>query len=232
MKKTLLALALPAAPAAAHAQPAPSAAPATTAAAPAGYAEQLGEIIGATMRATDPAVLAAQAAKLQRAAALAPADWLPRYYQAYALIEQARLSKVPGAAKDQLLDQADAQLTQAKQLHGDESELQALQALGYQMRLSIDPMQRGQEYSELVMQAADLAKTLNPANPRPYLIEANQLYYTPEEYGGGAGRAQPLYEAAKAKFAAFRPASALGPSWGAEYLAQQLQHYAPAGATR
>jgi len=231
MKKTLLALALLAATAAAHAQSAPSAAPAATAA-PAGYAEQLGEIINATVRTTDPAVLAAQAAKLQRAAALAPADWLPHYYQAYALIEQARLSKVPGAAKDQLLDQADAQLAQAKQLHGDESELQALQALSYQGRLSIDPMQRGQEYSELVMQTADLAKTLNPANPRPYLIEANQLYYTPEEYGGGAGRAQPLYEAAKAKFAAFRPASALAPNWGAEYLAQQLKRYAPAAAAR
>ena len=230
MKKTLLALALLAATATAHAQSTASTAPAV-AAAPAGYAQQLGETINTTVRTTDPAVLAAQAAKLQRAAALAPADWLPRYYQAYALIEQARLSKVPGAAKDQLLDQADAQLTQAKQLHGDESELQALQALSYQGRLSISPMERGQEYSELVMQTLDLAKTLNPANPRPYLIEANQLYYTPEEYGGGAGLAQPHYEVAKAKFAAFRPANALAPNWGSEYLAQQLKRYAPAAAT-
>lgn len=207
-------------------------APAATQAVSAGYQELMSKTIAALMQASDAATVASQAAPLQRAAALAPTDWLPRYYQAYALIEQARLSKQSGAAKDQLLDQADALLAQAKQLKGDESELVALQALGYQMRLTIDPMQRGQEYSELVMQAVDLAKTLNPANPRPYLLEANQLYYTPEEYGGGANRARPLYEAAKAKFAAFRPTSALAPNWGADFLQQQLMRYNSAAATR
>ena len=82
----------------------------------------------------------------------------------------------------------------------------------------------------LVMETVALAKSLNPANPRPYLIEANQVYYTPEMYGGGAGKARPLYELAKAKFAAFRPAGPLAPNWGESYLATRLQSYGSATA--
>lgn len=228
MKKTLLALALLAAAAAAHAQeaaPAAAAAATAAAAAPAGYAELLAQTIEASTHTGDPAVLAEQAARLERAATMRPTDWLPRYYQAYALILQARLGKTDGASKDQLLDRAETALGQAQQLKGDASELAALQAMGYQMRLSIAPMQRYEQYGELVLQALDLAKTLNPANPRAYLIEGNQLYYTPEMYGGGPAAARPLYDTAKAKFAAFRPASPLAPAWGESQLLGRLKTY-------
>ena len=232
MKKSLLTLVFATASLAAFAQATPAAAPAPAAAAPtpAGYAELLGATITQVMSTSDAVELQALTAKLERAAAVAPADWLPRYYQAYALLGQERLGK--DAHPDALLDRADAALKQARELHGDESEILALQANIYQARLTVDPMQRAQEYSPMVLETAALAKTLNPANPRPYLVEANQVYYTPEMYGGGAGKARPLYEAAQAKFAAFHPASSLAPNWGESYLLTQLKSYGPTAAAK
>ncbi|QKG56824.1 hypothetical protein GKZ68_09435 [Hymenobacter sp. BRD128] len=227
MKKLLLTLVLAAASLGATAQT--TAAPAAKAtAAPAGYTEQLGATIAQVMTTGDAAELQALAAKLERAAAVAPADWLPRYYQAYALVVSAFTGKEGGAAKDNALDQAEAALAQAQRLHGDESELLALHAYLYQARLSVEPGVRAQEYSAKAQEAADQAQAINPANPRPYLIGANNLYYTPVNFGGGPAAAQPLYEAARARFAAFRPAGPLAPSWGQSQVQARLKAYAAA----
>jgi hypothetical protein len=228
MKKLLFTLALAAASLAATAQATP--ATTATAAAPAGYTEQLGATIGQVMHTGDAAELQALAAKLERAAAVAPADWLPRYYQAYALVISAFQSKESTAAKDQVLDRAEAALAQARRLKGDESEVLALQAYLYQARLSFEPMVRAQEYLPKVTDAVDQAEALNPANPRPYLIEANNVYHTPTAYGGGAATARTLYEQAQARFAAFKPASPLAPSWGQDQVQARLKTYAPAAA--
>lgn len=238
MKKPLFTLALAAFALAATDQaqpgaPAKAAAKTTAAAAPAGYAEAMAQTIADLMKTSDPAELRALAAKMERAAVAAPADWLPRYYQAYALTVSVFRSQEDGAAKDRIVDQAEKALGQARQLQGDESELQVLQAYAYQARLMADPAERGQQYSELVEGAVAQAKALNPANPRPYLVAANNVYYRPSEYGGGAAAAQPLYEAAKAKFAAFRPAGPLAPNWGqSQVLARLKQLEAPAQASK
>ncbi|MGI4737600.1 MAG: hypothetical protein ACRYG7_20730 [Janthinobacterium lividum] len=228
MKKMFCTLALAAASFGALAQTAP----APTPAAPAGYSAQLGPLVAQVTATGDAAELRALASKLERAAAAAPTDWLPRYYQAYALTVSAFQAEEPGSAKDKVLDQAEAALAQAGKLKGDESELLALHAYIYQGRLTISPMERGQEYSELIAGAVGQAEALNPANPRPYLIQANTLYYTPAEFGGGPAAAKGLYDTAKAKFAAFRPASALAPNWGERQLLGRLQQYAPVQAAK
>jgi hypothetical protein len=229
MKKLLFTLALATASLAATAQASPATA---TAAAPAGYTELLGATIGQVMHTGDAAELQALAAKLERAAAVAPADWLPRYYQAYALVISAFQSKESTAAKDQVLDRAEAALAQARRLKGDESELLALQAYLYQARLSFEPMVRAQEYLPKVTDAVDQAEAANPANPRPYLIEANNVYHTPAAFGGGPAAARPQYEQAKARFADFRPASPLAPNWGQEQLLGRLKQYETAATTK
>ena len=230
MKKLLFTLALAAASLGATAQ---TTAGQTVPAAPAGYAEQLGATITQVMRTGEAAELQALAARLERAAAVAPADWLPRYYQAYALIISVFQSQQDGDAKDALLDRAEAALAQARQLKGDESELLTLNAYAYQARLGISPMLRSMKYSRMVSETVAQAKKANPANPRAYLVGANNVYYTPSMFGGGAEPAKPLYEEAKAKFAAFQPAGPLVPSWGQSQLLGRLKKYevaaAPAG---
>ena len=232
MKKPLFILALAALSLAAAAQTAPAPArPATAApAAPAGYAELMAPAIADLTSTGDAAQLQALASKMERAAAMAPADWLPRYYQAYALIVSAFSSNESAAAKDNALDQAEAALTQARKLGGDESELLTLQAYAYQARLRVAPMERGQQYSGLVEEATAQAQAQNPANPRAYLVAANNVYYTPPSYGGGPAAAKPLYEAAKAKYAAFRPTGPLAPSWGQGQVLARLRQYEPAPA--
>lgn len=227
MKKPLFTLALAALSLVAAAQNAPAAPAATPATVPAAgsYAELLGATITQIMNTGDAAELQALAAKLERAATVAPADWLPRYYQAYALVISAFTSKEDGDAKDALLDRAEAALAQARQLKGDESELLTLQAYAYQARLGISPMLRSMKYSRMVTEAVAQAKKANPANPRPYLVDANNVYYTPSMFGGGAEAAKPLYEEAKAKYAAFRPAGPLAPSWGQNQVLGRLKKY-------
>jgi len=227
MKKLLFTLALATAALAATAQTAPATAPA-----PAGYADLLGATITQVMRTGDAAELKALAAKLERAATVAPADWLPRYYQAYALVISVFQSKQDADAKDALLDRAEVALAQARRLKGDESELLTLQAYAYQARLGVSPMLRSMKYSGMVNEAVAQAQALDPANPRAYLVAANNVYYTPKMFGGGAEAAKPLYEEAKAKYAAFRPASPLAPNWGQEQLLGRLKQYEPATAAK
>jgi hypothetical protein len=231
MKKSLLTLVLAATCYCASAQTAPTSTNTTKAVAtPAGYADMLGTTITAVLNTGDAAELKALAAKLERAAAVAPADWLPRYYQAYALLINVFQSKEDSDAKDATLDQAEAALAKARQLKGDESELLTLQAYIYQARLGISPMLRSAKYSRLVNETVAEAKKLNPANPRPYLVGANNVYYTPSMFGGGAEAAKPLYEEAKAKYAAYRPTSPLLPNWGQDQLLGRLKKYEVATA--
>ena len=232
MKKPFFTLALAALSLAAAAQttPAPAATKAATAA-PAGYADLLGATIKQVMNTGDAAELKALAAKMERAATVAPADWLPRYYQAYALLINVFQSKEDGDAKDATLDQAEAALAKARQLRGDESELLTLQAYIYQARLGISPMLRSMKYSRMVTEAVAQAKALNPANPRAYLVGANNVNFTPKMFGGGPEAAKPLYEEAQAKYAAFKPTGVLLPNWGERQLQGRLKQYAAAQTT-
>ncbi|GAB3849167.1 hypothetical protein GCM10028822_13150 [Hymenobacter terrigena] len=231
MKTLVLTLAFAAASLVACAQSQPIAAVAPAAAPADAYTTMMAATITELMSTGDPAALKAVAAKFERAATVAPKDWLPRYYQAYALVMNVFQSKEDGDAKDKTLDQAEAALAQARQLHGDESELLTLQAYAYQARLGISPMMRAQKYSEMVGEAVAKAQALNSANPRPYLVEANNVYYTPKMFGGGAEAAKPLYEQAQVKFAAFVPAGPLVPNWGQRQLQGRMKQYEPATTT-
>ena len=242
MKNLVLTLSFAAASLAARAQAQPAAA--VPAAVPAkaavqspptadAYTALMAATISELMSTGDPAALRAVAAKFERAATVAPADWLPRYYQAYALVITVFQSKENGDTRDKTLDQAETALGQARQLHGDASELLALQAYAYQARLGIAPMMRSQKYAQLVGEAVAQARALNPANPRPYLIEANNVYFTPKMFGGGAEAAKPLFEQAQAKFAAFVPAGPLAPNWGQRQLQGRMKQYeTPATAAK
>ncbi|NVO33366.1 hypothetical protein [Hymenobacter lapidiphilus] len=228
MKKPLLTLAFVAASLASFAQQPATAAAAPAAAVPAtdAYTTMMTAAVAELMNTGDPAVLRTSAAKMERAAAVKPHDWLPRYYQAYALLIHTFQSKEDGDAKDKTLDQAEAALAQARKLAGaDESELLVLQAYIHQARLSISPMLRSMKYSGMVNGAVEKAIQLNPANPRAYLVQANNLYFTPAMFGGGAEVAKPIFLKAKAHYATFKPASRLSPSWGERQVNGRLKTY-------
>ncbi|WP_052695456.1 hypothetical protein [Hymenobacter sp. AT01-02] len=231
MKKALFTLALVAASFSSFAAVAQQrvATPASTTQAEA-YTSMMAATIQDLMSTGDPAKLKQADAKLERAATVAPQDWLPRYYQAYARVITAFVSKEEDDVKDKYLDQAEAALAQARKLGGEESELLVVQAYIYQARLSISPMLRSMKYSKMVTETLAQAKKINVANPRIYLVQANNVYYTPSMFGGGADVAKPLFQEAKTRFTAFKPASVLAPNWGERQVNGRLKSYETASA--
>ncbi|MBF9237201.1 hypothetical protein I2I05_07310 [Hymenobacter sp. BT683] len=224
MKKHLLLLALASTSFSAAAQ-APAAVSPSAVAAPAGYAEMMAATITELNSTGDPAQLKQIASKFERASAAAATDWLPQYYQSYALLLTCFQSKEDGDVRDKYLDQAEAGLARARKLGGDESELLVLQGYIYQARLGISPMMRSAKYAALVNETLAQAKKVNPANPRIYLVQANNLYFTPKMFGGGPEVAKPIYDEAKTRYAAYKPSNSLLPNWGERQLQSRLKAY-------
>jgi hypothetical protein len=68
------------------------------------------------------------------------------------------------------------------------------------------------------------AKTMDPTNPRPLLLEGQTKFYTPEQYGGSKSEAKQLFTKALQLFDQFKPSSDLHPTWGkaaTNYFLQQ-----------
>lgn len=239
MKTTFLTLALAAASfaATAQSQAVVLASASRPAAAPDAFTDAFTALMTATIAEQNAANTAADVqatlAKLERAVAAAPAAWEPRYYQARAYLKLGFADK-DGDAQDKLFDQAEAALNAAKKLVGaDQAELLIMQAYVNQGRIMVSPMTRGVVYTGRVQEALGQAKALAPNNPRVYLVLANDLFYRPAFFGGGAEKARPLYEQAQAKFAAFVPAGPLAPNWGQLQLQGCLKQYeTPATAVK
>ena len=107
-------------------------------------------------------------------------EWLPLYYQAYALVLSLNDEK-DNVKKDAVLDKALEIANKADKLSPDNSEIVTLQSWITSMKIGIDPATRGQK---LGMEAGMLtahAIELNPENPRPYFLQGTGLLFTPEQ---------------------------------------------------
>lgn len=71
-----------------------------------------------------------------------------------------------------------------------------------------------QEYGPVASAALETAKGLNPENPRVYILEGQDLFYTPEQYGGDKQEAKKKFETASSKFDTYKPESNIHPNWG------------------
>lgn len=150
--------------------------------------------------------------RFERIASAESGQWLPRYYAGLLYVYGGFTGK-DAAEKDRYLDQADKYLREAEVIEKND-ELAVLKAYIAQARMVVDPMSRWQEYGPIAQAGIEKAKTMNPANPRPYLLEGSSLLYTPAQFGGGPDTACPVLKQAAEKFALFKPATSLHPTWG------------------
>lgn len=85
------------------------------------------------------------------------------------------------------------------------------------VQMMVNPQQRFMQYGANSQKEMQKAMEQDPTNPRPYMLKGQSLKYTPEQFGGGCKTALPQLQIAMEKFATFKPASDIYPSWGKPY---------------
>lgn len=155
----------------------------------------------------------------ERIAKAEKTEWLPYYYAALANINMAYNmmgGNMGGNANviDPITDKAELLVAEAEALSKNNPEIFILRKMAHSLRFMVDPQSRYMQYAPLAQAALEQAKTLDPQNPRIYLLEGQDKFYTPEQYGGSKAEAKKLFELANQKFDTFKPASTLAPTWG------------------
>ena len=158
----------------------------------------------------------------ERIAEAEKTQWLPYYYAALAQVNSGTFLMNGGnvmaggmtAVLDPVADKAEALLNKAEALSKDNSEIYVVKKMIASLRMMGDPMNRYMQYGPQAQQALETARKLNPENPRIYLLEGQDKFYTPEQYGGSKTEAKKLFEEALKKYEAATPATAIDPAWG------------------
>jgi hypothetical protein len=126
--------------------------------------------------------------------------------------------------KDIILDKAEKLLSAADSLEPDNSEIYTIKAMISQGRLIVDPQNRWMKYGPLFSNFISKAKELDPENPRPVFIYAQNILYTPAQFGGGKDKALPHLKEAEEKYKNFEPETDLHPDWGEAVLKSTLEN--------
>jgi hypothetical protein len=156
----------------------------------------------------------------ERIATAEKSQWLPYYYAALAQSSYGMTLLNPGgmggdaATIDPIADKADALLAEAEKMSQNNSEIFIVRKMINSLRMLVDPQSRYMTYGPAAQEALGKAKSLNPENPRVYLLEGQDKYFTPEQFGGSKEEAKKLFETAMQKYAAFKPETSLTPNWG------------------
>ncbi|HEX2533399.1 MAG TPA: hypothetical protein VHK69_06670 [Chitinophagaceae bacterium] len=166
-----------------------------------------------------PQTLNDLSAAFERIALAEKTRWQPFYYAALTQVNRgyALMGNQMGgdpAVLDPVADKADALLAQAEALSKDNSEIYVVRKMILSLRMLVDPMNRFQEFGPKAQEALETARRLDPENPRTYLLEGQDLFFTPEQYGGSKEEAKKRFETALQKFETFKPKSSIDPVWG------------------
>lgn len=169
----------------------------------------------------NPPSLLGLANNFERIANAEKTQWLPYYYGAlcqvnYGFMEQDK-DKVDGIA-----DKAAELIHKADSLAPKNSEISCIKSMIASCHMMVNPMQRYMEYGAESGTNLDKAMEQDPTNPRPYLLKGQGLRYTPEQFGGGCVMAKPVLQTALDKFATFKAAGDLYPTWGKDRVNQLM----------
>lgn len=148
-------------------------------------------------------------------------QWLAYYYAAYC---NASAGSIMGSGGDMMsakadktdpfADKAEKLLNKAEELMKNNSEIYVVKKMIATLRMLGDPMNRYMTYGQEAQAMLDEAKKLNPDNPRVYMLEGQDKFFTPEQFGGSKAEAKILFEAAIKKFEAAKPETNIHPAWG------------------
>lgn len=142
-------------------------------------------------------------------------QWLPYYYAAYANATLGMKEK-SNKVKDNYFDKATYLINKADSLSPENSEILTVQAYVMQGQIQVNPMSRGSKYGPESGKLLEKAISLNPENPRPYLLKGIGLYFTPPMFGGGQDKGCPVINESLLKYESYKSPDAILPYWGKE----------------
>ncbi len=151
-----------------------------------------------------------------------PERFEAKYYQAFCLIQNAYETK-DASEKDGQLNKAESLINKTSEQEKNNAELYILKALCYQMMISVDPQKRGYSHSQKAAKELAKAEEIDKKNPRYYFLKGQNIFYTPEQFGGGKAKAKPFFEKAAKLFKSQKRKNKLDPIWGQKTNAQQLK---------
>jgi len=179
------------------------------------YAEAMAKNIYTVYTSQSITDLQSAVNSLDRIGSSEKTKWEPYYYAAFGYIMMATKEK-NAANKDVYLDRATAAAGKAKAVSASESEIVCLEGFIHMIRVTVDPVSRGQQYSGLAMQAFGKASSLNPENPRALALQAQMQYGTAKFFGSPTTEACTVLDAALKKFDSYKTENPLSPQWGKE----------------
>jgi len=163
------------------------------------------------------AQLVALSATFERIAEAEKTKWLPYYYAALAQVNAAYFlgeGNMKADKTDPMADKAEAFISKADALSPNNSEVYVVKKMVASLRMMGDPMTRYMQYGPMAEEALATAIKLNPENPRIYLLQGQDKFYTPEQFGGSKTEAKALFQMADKKYTVFKPKSSIDPVWG------------------
>jgi hypothetical protein len=152
----------------------------------------------------------------ERIAQVEKEKWHPAYHASFAYtIAAARVSDPKMI--EEILDSAQKSLDQAATLDDKNSEILTLQGFIYMLRIGVDPVTRGQQYSGMSSASLQKAKAMDANNPRAAYLLAQLSFGTAQFFGSSSEEACRLNERALALFASEQTTKSnpsFDPLWG------------------
>ncbi len=171
---------------------------------------------------SNPANLLTLSNNFERIATAEKNQWLAWYYAALCQVNFGFMQKDTKAI-DGIAYKATELINKADSLQPNNSEISCIKSLIASCHMNVDPMSRWQQYGEEISANMEKAMNEDPNNPRPYYLKGQNLKYTPEQFGGGCKVALAELKTAMDKFAAFKPATELHPTWGKPRVEQLIK---------
>ena len=190
------------------------------------YEKAMAEKVAKIEEQKSPEEFSALANDFDRIGTKEKSQWLPYYYAGFATIQKGRSMMQSGKTGelDPVVAEAEKYIAKAEELSPNNAELYILKKMASGLKMMVDPMTRYMSEAPVAQKALAKAQELDPNNPRITVLKAEDLYFTPEQFGGSKVKGTELFKKALEQFATYKSKTALDPNWGkseAEYFLSQ-----------
>ncbi|TXF76040.1 hypothetical protein [Chryseobacterium sp.] len=150
-------------------------------------------------------------------------QWLPYYYAAFSHIQKGRTMMRDGKVSelDPIAEEAQRALDKAEALSKENAEILILQKMIHSLKMMVNPQERFMSEGMMASEMLSKAEKVDPENPRITLLKAEDIYFTPQQFGGSKEKGLEFFQKSLEQFKNYKTKSAIDPNWGqgeAEYF--------------